>query len=391
MARAIDARTRPTQARIVGAGESRYVRHPDPGRETEGFIADAVVAALGNAGIDRDEVDGFGVASFSLVPDHAIDLAWKLGMTVRWISEDTTGGASGIGMLQHAARAIDAGDADVVVLAAGDRMDKREFHSMTDRFNRVVRDLLAPLPLNGPNALFAFLTQRYGRQHDLGREDFACIPLAQRAWASKNPGAVYRTPMTLQEYLDAQPIAPPLTRYDCVPIVSGADAVVVISADRAARRDGPSVRIRAIRALYNHDHQDGDGLHTGFAPIRAELWSAAEIRPEDLDAAFIYDDYPVMVLAQLGDLGLIPDGDVKAYLHTKLLEQGWPLNTSGGQLSAGQAGAAGGLHGLVEAVRQLRGEAGERQVNAQLALVTGYGMVLYTHGSSHTAAVLERA
>ena len=82
---------------------------------------------------------------------------------------------------------------------------------------------------------------------------------------------------------------------------------------------------------------------------------------------------------------------MKSYLHKTLLEEAWPMNTSGGQLSAGQAGAAGGIHGLVEATKQLRGKAGERQVDGlELALVTGYGMVDYTHGTSHNAAVLER-
>lgn len=381
----------PSSARIVGAGQARYERHPDVDRRTETFIAEAVVDALADAGIERDEVDGFGLASFSLGPDHAVDVLWKLGMTVRWVMEDSNGGASGINMLQHAVRAIEAGDAETIVLCAGDRMEKREFHLMTDRYNRVARDYLAPLPLNGPNALFAFLTERYGREHGLEREDFGCVPIAQRAWASQNPDAVYRTPMTLEEYMASVPIAPPLTRFDCVPIVSGGDAIVVTSADRAARLSGPQVGVRAIRALHNHDQQEGDGIHSGFARFADDLWRASGVRPEDLDAAFIYDDYPVMVLVQLADLGLIPDLDVKRYLHKTILEDRWPVNTSGGQLSAGQAGASGGMHGLVEAARQLRGVAGERQVEgAELAVATGYGMVLYTHGACHNAAVLER-
>lgn len=376
---------------IVGAGTTVYERHPAVERRTETFIAEAVVAALADAGIHKNEVDGLGIASFSLAPDHAIDLAWKLGMTVRWVMEDTNGGASAINMLQHAVRAIEAGDAETIVLAAGDRMEKREFHLMTDRYNRVARDYLAPLPLNGPNALFAFLTERYGRQHGLEREDFGCIPLAQRAWAGRNPLAVYRRPMTLQEYMESVPIAPPLTRFDCVPIVSGGDAIVVTTPEKAARLKGPHAGVRAIRALHNHDQQEGDGIHSGFALFRDELWEAAGVRPEDVDSAHIYDDYPVMVLVQLADLGLIPDGDVKRYLHTTILEELWPVNTSGGQLSAGQAGASGGMHGLAESVRQLRGTAGERQVpDCELSLATGYGMVLYTHGSCHNAAVLER-
>jgi acetyl-CoA acetyltransferase len=376
---------------IVGAAESTYVRHPPVERRTETFLAEAVVAALANAGIQRDEVDGLGVASFSLAPDHAIDFAWRMGMRLRWVMEDTNGGASGINLLQHAMRAIEAGDAETVVLCSGDRMEKREFHLMTDRYNRVSRDYLAPLPLNGPNALFSFLTQRHARANGLEREDYACVPIAQRAWAGRNPGAVYRAPMTLEEYMESVPIAPPLTRYDCVPIVSGGDAFVVTTRERAARLSAPAVGIRTIRALFNHDQQDSDALTTGFAEIADDLWASAGARPEDLDAAYVYDDYPVMVLCQAVDLGLVHDGDLSRFLHGRLVEDVWPMNTSGGQLSAGQAGAAGGMHGLVEAVTQLRGRAGERQVDgAALALVTGYGMVVYKHGACHNAAVLER-
>jgi acetyl-CoA acetyltransferase len=97
------------------------------------------------------------------------------------------------------------------------------------------------------------------------------------------------------------------------------------------------------------------------------------------------------VLAQALDLGLIADGDCRRWLRETVLAAGWPLNTSGGQLSAGQAGAAGGMHGIVEAVRQLRGKVEpERRTGAELALVSGYGMVLYRHGASHNVAVLER-
>jgi acetyl-CoA acetyltransferase len=105
----------------------------------------------------------------------------------------------------------------------------------------------------------------------------------------------------------------------------------------------------------------------------------------------VYDDYPAMALIQLADLGYAPGGDVRALIHDRIATRRLAVNTSGGQLSAGQAGAAGGLHGLVEAVRQLRGEAGGRQVpGARRALVAGYGMVCYRYGACAGAAVLER-
>ena len=87
---------------IVGAGQTRYVRRPEPDVTTESLLADAAVRALADAGVGRDDIDGLGVASFTLRPDHAIDLAWRFGMRVRWLMEDTNGGASGINLLQHA-------------------------------------------------------------------------------------------------------------------------------------------------------------------------------------------------------------------------------------------------------------------------------------------------
>src|SRR5690606_24861060 len=139
--------------------------------------------------------------SFTLAPDHAIDLAWRLGLRLRWLMEDTNGGASGLNMLAHAARAIEAGDARHVLILAGDRMGKAEFARLADTYNVVTRDHLAPLPFEGPNTLFAFLTQRHMEVHGLSREDYGSVAVAQRAWAARNPGAVYREPLTLDEYL----------------------------------------------------------------------------------------------------------------------------------------------------------------------------------------------
>lgn len=374
------------EAFITGAFEAPYARHAAPERGTPELLAEAVLGALDDAGVAPGQVDGLGVASFSLKPDHAIDLAWKLGLRLSWLMEDPHGGASGVNMLQHALRAVQAGDAETIVLCAGDHLDRGAFASLVAEYNRATAAYLAPLGSPGPNALFAMLTQEYLAAHELDRADLGQIPLTQRGWAAGNAGAVYREPLTLEEYLAAPVVATPLTRYDCVPVVAGADAVVIT----AGRGGGAAARVLAVGGLHNADDQQGPALSSGFAEFMPALWERAGVRPEDVEAAFLYDDYPVMAAIQAADSGLVADGDVKRWLRATLGEQRWPLNTSGGQLSAGQAGAAGGMHGLVEAVRQLRGQAHGRQVDARLALVTGYGMVLYRHGASHTAAVLER-
>ncbi len=212
------------------------------------------------------------------------------------------------------------------------------------------------------------------------------LGLALRAWAAGNPGALYREPLSLEQYLAAPVVAEPLRRFDCAPVASGADGVVL-----AAAGSGAGVRIRSLRAVYNHDGQAGDGLATGLADEAEGLYAEAGIGPEDVDVVSVYDDYPVMAAIQLAELGFAPDGDLGRLLHERIATRTLPVNTSGGQLSAGQAGAAGGLHGVVEVVRQLRGEAVGRQVErARRGVVSGYGMVLRSYGGCANAAVLER-
>jgi acetyl-CoA acetyltransferase len=355
------------EATIVGFGETPYTRTPD--RPTAELLAEAAERALAGAGMSVSDLDGLGVSSFSLAPDHAIDLAWRLGIRARWLMEDTNGGAAALNLLQHARRAVEAGDAHAVLLLAGDSIGPDDFGRLTDEYNAATRDHLSPIPTGGPNALFALLTQRQMRTHGLTRDDYGRVVLAQRANAAANPNALYREPLALDEYLAAPVVADPLTRLDCVPIASGADAIVVA-------RGHLGVRIRAFRAAYNHDGQEGDGLRTGLDA--GGLWHEAGMHPNEVDVAEIYDDYPAMVLVQLHDLGFGRPRELVDRIASGALR----VNTGGGQLSAGQAGAAGGMLGLVEALRRLRD--GERT-----ALVTGYGMVTYRYGACANALVLE--
>lgn len=371
-----------SSAVIVGAAQSPYSRHPPEGTTTETVLADAFARVLEATGIRREEVDGLGVASFTLAPDRAIDLSWKLGLRPRWLMDDGNGGASGIQLIQHAMRAVEAGDARTIVLVSGDHFTRDDFKALVDDYNRTTARYLAGIPHGGPNALFAMLTRQQMEAHGLTRADYGRIAVAQRRWAALNPGAVYREPITLDDYLASPIVVEPLGRLDCVPVVSGADALVI-------RSEGVGVRVRALRALHNHDGQEGDGLVTGMASIAEDLWRDAGAGPAEMDVVSVYDDYPAMALAQLADLGFAPDGDLSAFLR-RLDEERLPINTSGGQLSAGQAGTAGGTIGLVECVTQLLGHAGERQVEgARLAVVTGYGMVLYRYGACANAIVLE--
>ena len=376
-------------ALIAGCGQAPYTRHPPASTTTPAVLAQAAWSALRSVGMDADALDGLAVSSFSLEPDHAVDLAWRMGLHLRWLMQDTNGGASGVNMVQHAVRAVEAGDARAVLVVAGDHLPRERFQELVDNYNSATRDHLAPLPFGGPNSLFAMLTQRHARANGLGRADYGSLVVAQRAWAGGNPGAVYREPLSLDDYLTAPIVADPLCIYDCVPVVTGADALIVC-ADSASDQDSP-VAVRAAKLGFNDDDQQGDGLRTGLAAVADGLWRTAGAGPGDMDITMVYDDYPAMALIQLSDLGYVPDGDLHALIQEQVASRQLALNTSGGQLSAGQAGAAGGLHGIVEAVRQLRGEAGSRQIaNARLALAAGYGMVCYRYGACAGALVLER-
>jgi acetyl-CoA acetyltransferase len=294
-------------------------------------------------------------------------------------------------MLGHALRAVEIDAASPILVVGGDATGLAGYAKVASNFNIVTREHLAPLGHGGPNGVYALVTARQMKKYRLEKSDYGQIAVAQRAWAAKNPFAVYRTPMTMEEYLAAPMVADPLSRYDCVPVVAGAQAIVVAHPDRAPRgRSG--VRVRAIRHSFNHDHQQGDGLQTGISTFADELWQTAGVRPGDIDVASIYDDYPTMVLAQLNDLGLIPGNDLARFCRREIGERRFPLNTWGGMLSAGQPGGpAGGLNGISEAVLQLQQRAGERQVkDARLAVASGYGMTMYRYGGTAGAAILER-
>lgn len=372
---------------IRGAVEVPYARRGE--LTTAELLSRAFDHLVAQVGIDLREIDGLGVASFTLRPDRAIDLAWRCGLTLSWSMDDGNGGASGLNLLQHAVAAIETGQARHIVLLAGDAFQPADFQEMQNHYNGTTRDLLRPLRIANPNSLFALLTKRHMARHGLERRDYGELVTSQRRWAERNPNAVYRSPLSIEQYLDAPVVASPLVIFDCVPVVHGANAILVSHIDAAGSHDG-CVQIRSIGAAYNVDQQDGDGLSTGLRRLAPGLYDRAGVEVTDVDVVSVYDDYPVMSLVQLEDLGIVEPARLKRFLRDELPAGRVNVNTSGGQLSAGQAGCGGGMHGLVEVARQLAGQCGERQVlEARIGLVSGYGMVEYRYGMCANAVVLE--
>jgi acetyl-CoA acetyltransferase len=368
-----------------------YVRYSI--RAAHWWLARALSSLLKDSGLKKDELDGLAVSSFTLAPDTAIGLTQHLGLSPRWLDHVPFGGASGIVMLRRAARAVQAGDAEVVACIAGDTNHVDSFRLTLANFSQFARDAVYPYGAGGPNASFAFLTAYYMRTYGATREDFGKLCVAQRANALRFPHALFKKPLTLEEYLLARRIADPLHLFDCVMPCAGADAFLVMSTERASSLGLKACRLLGTIERHNAFAADPVQMRAGWALDRADLFEQAGAGPEDMDFVETYDDYPVISLMQIEDLGFCAKGEGPAFIrrHTFTWDGSFPLNTSGGQLSVGQAGAAGGSLGLVEALRQLTGQAAGRQVqDAKLGLVSGFGMINFDRGLGSGAAILGR-
>ena len=366
-----------------------YVRYST--RSAHWFLARALDALIRDSGLVKEAIDGLTVSSFSLAPDTAVGLTQHLGVEPRWLDHIPMGGASGVVALRRAARAVQAGDADVVACLAGDTNRVDSFRLMLGSFSQFAQDATYPYGSGGPNAMFAFITSHYMREFGTTREDFGKLCVAQRANALRNPHALFRKPLTLDEYLAARVIADPIHLFDCVMPCAGADAFLVMTEDRARAAGLPFARVLGAIERHNAFADDPIMFRGGWLLDRDDLYAQAGAGPEDMDFLQTYDDYPVIVTIQMEDLGFCAKGEGGAFIrgHTFTHDGSFPANTSGGQLSVGQAGAAGGFLGMVEAIRQLTGRADDRQVrDARLGLVSGYGMVAYDRCLCTGAVVL---
>lgn len=374
------------EAAISGYGELPVQLRGEE-RETVELLGAAAAEAVESAGTTLRDIDGLAVGGFTLAPDRAVHVAARLGLRVGWLAPQDPGGSGGVSAVLSAARAVEAGDASTVLCVAGDVLDAAALRELGARFSADTRDWLAPIGAEPANVTFALLADAYLRAHGVRREDVGLVSVLQRRHGAMNPAAVLREPIELDEYLSAPPVAEPLHLLDCVRPGSGAAAVVV---QRAGPEHG-GVRILAGADRHNcADSWPPQAL--GWASFADDLFAAAGCSREELDLLELYDDYPFMVLWQLEELGFCERGGGAALLRERDLgvERPPALNTGGGMLACGQAGAAGGYLPLVEAVRQLRGEGGGRQVPAaRRALVSGLGMVNYGAPLSVGALVLE--
>ncbi|CDN56132.1 Thiolase [Neorhizobium galegae bv. officinalis bv. officinalis str. HAMBI 1141] len=358
------------------------------------WMGKALRALAEGAGISHRDFDGFSVASFTMGPDVAVGLTQHFGLSPRWLDHLPMGGAAGIASIRRAARAVQAGDADIVACVAADTNQVDTFRKTLANFSRFAQDASYPYGAGGPNASFALIARHYMDRYGATREDFGKLCVAQRDNALRNPDALMKKPLTLEQYMSARPIAEPFHLFDCVMPCAGAEAFLVMREETAVSLGLPFVRLLSAIERHNAFAEDPVQVRGGWVVDRDELYGMAGSKPDDMDFVQTYDDYAVISMMQFEDLGFCAKGEGPDFVrqHTFTIDGSFPHNTSGGQLSVGQAGAAGGHLGLTEAMRQLLGTAQGRQVgDAKLGLVSGFGMINYDRGLASAGAILARA
>lgn len=360
------------------------------------FIGRTLAEMLSQSGLKKSEVDGLAVSSFTLQPDSVITLTEHFGLQPKWIEQIPLGGASGVVAMQRAARAVQAGDAEVIACIGGDTAQSGGFTDLVSNFSNFTIDAAYPYGSAGPNGAFSLITRYYMDQYGATREDFAEIALSQRYNANHFPDALFHSKkLDMVTYLAAPQIAGDVYLFDCVMPCAGADGFIVTTVERAKQLQVPWVEILSCGEQHNAFADDPVQYRGGWDLYRDDLYDAANLGPGDMQFLQTYDDYPVICMLQMEGLGFCGPGEAPAFVRNTPLTfdgKGLPHNTSGGQLSMGQAGSAGGFLGMAEALRQLTNSARGHQVeNAKVGLVSGYGMVNYDRGLCSSAAILQGA
>jgi len=378
---------------IAGVGLSAFGKIRD--RSPIGFTLEGIARALEDAGLSRDDVDGLLVAMPAMMGEEhgwAARIAALLEISASFGCTMDLGGATPVGMVQTATMAIDAGLANVVVCAYG--------HSETPRgaaFAIPNLEFTMPYGEIGATSVQAHIARRHMHEHGTTSEQLGHVAVALRHNACLNPDAqMYpKGPITIEDHQNSRWVVEPLRLFDCCVQTNGGGAVVVTSAERARDLRKPPVLISGMGQSHSAEMIEPwpeKRHHRGGVPAGKMCFEMAGMKPGDMDVIQLYDGFTILVICELENYGFCPVGEGGRFAEGGTLQVGGalPCCTAGGLLSEGHLM---GMGHLVEAVRQLRGECGERQVDAaETCFVSGYGGAPHTYPSalSYTCLVLRR-
>jgi acetyl-CoA acetyltransferase len=369
------------KAAIVGVAESDQIGRV-PEKSPLQLHAEAARNALDDAGLKLSDVDGFLTAGY-----NGYDVAEYLGIQPRYTDSTSVGGASFVIHLAHALAAINAGYCQVAVITHG-QSGRSDRARPSANQGLPAAQYEAPFGIIGPPITYAMACNRYMHRfgEDRTRQGLAEIAVSTRKWANLNPKAyMHAEKMSFDDYHNSRWIAWPFHLLDCCLVTDAGAAVVVTSLQRARGAKKGGVRLLGVGE--GHDHSmisQMPDLTTAFGRNTGpQAMQMAGVRHRDLDLVMIYDSFTYTVLVTLEDLGFCKKGEGAEFVAKQRTAPGgdFPLNTSGGGLSYTHPGMYG-IFLILEAVRQLRGECGERQVkDTKLALVHGTGGSLSSTGT----------
>lgn len=363
------------RARVSVAGAATFGVGEMPGHSTIEMAAKAVQLALADAAIPLPQVDGLFIA----LPDDlfaGLSLAQYLGLHPRFTDNNRAGGASFMSHLITAVMMLDAGYLDCAVIAYGSNQrssgGKLSTPARPDRWD-------APYNPLYPLSFYALAAARHMHQYGTTREQLAAVAVAARQWANTNPEAFAKGPLSIEDVLASRAISTPIHARDCCLVTDGAAALVLTRTDRA--KDGPRPPVPVLGAAaatwYNSTARAADITVTAAAESGPRALAMAGLTPAGIDVVQLYDAFTINTVLFLEDLGFCAKGEGGAFVASGAIAPGGSLavNTNGGGLSCCHPGMYG-MFAMVEAVRQMRGEAANQIPGARTALAHGNGGTL---------------
>lgn len=369
---------------IAGVAESELGL---TGRSAYELQVQAITAALADAGLTLDDVDGFATNGSSRF--MVTQVAEYLAIHPRWIDSTFAGGSSYEVFVGHAMEAIQGGACEVVVVSYGSDQRTRRSRSLAGvvEADTPATPYESPYgPLN-PISAYALAAQRYQHDHGATPEQLAEVAVAARAWALKNPKAFHHDsgPLTIPDVVASPLVSSPLHVLDCCLVTDGGGAVILVSDERVRSMARPPVWVLGHGEATSHLSiaQAPHPMSAGARASSRDAFRMAGLGPAEIDVVQLYDSFTITVLLSLEALGFCGEGEAAAFAEGGRLGPGgsFPINTSGGGLSYCHPGMFG-IFLLIEAVRQLRGEAGERQLaRHETAVCHGTGGIFSTHAT----------
>lgn len=378
------------KAAFVGAATG-FIKGAGPYSALE-MMAFTAQAAASDAGISLREVDGLFVGMQSEFLS-TLAFAEYLGIRPRYSDNNRVGGSSFLCHAEQAALALDAGLCDVALICYASNQ-RTALGRLQTSVASTWSEVEAPYQARFPVSSYALAAARHMHEYGTRPEDLAAVATSARGWARLNPEAFAHEPLSIEDVLTAPRVSTPLGRYDCCLVTDGAAAVIMTRADRAKSHARKPVYL--LGAASEHWHKQISSMHdlcsTAAVESSRRAFEMAGLGQGDVDVVELYDAFTISTIVLLEDLGFCPKGEGGRFVRDGHIAPGGslPVNTNGGGLSCCHPGMYG-LFVLVEAIRQLRGEAGNRQIqNANVALCQGSGGVFSSQATNilGTSAVL---